>query len=128
MVPSFEQTVKELRSGEARAALHHSGNSGSSAASGSLPGVGFRFFAPIVDLLGSRHRSRDGVQRDRVRFIPYLSIFAILNRGLPFARRNPLKDCESSPEQSPALLGPPVSCPRLSRIPPVPGQLLSERP
>jgi hypothetical protein len=51
-----------------RAALHRSGRSGASTAGGSLPRVGFRFALFIVDLLGCRHRSRDGVQRDRVRF------------------------------------------------------------
>jgi glycine/D-amino acid oxidase-like deaminating enzyme len=48
-----------------RVALQRSGSSGTSTAGGSLPGVGFRLGPFIVDLLGYRHRSRDGVQRDR---------------------------------------------------------------
>ena len=50
-----------------RAALQRSGRSGISTAGGSLQGVeSFRRLARIHDLLGCRHRSRDGVQRDRV--------------------------------------------------------------
>jgi hypothetical protein len=56
-----------------RDALQRSGSSGTSTAGGSLPGVGFRLFALIVDLLGSCHRSRDSVQRDRVRFTSSVS-------------------------------------------------------
>src|SRR5262249_37746466 len=51
-----------------RAALQRSGSSTPSTADGSLLALAFPFFALIVDLLGSCHRSRDTVQRDRVRF------------------------------------------------------------
>src|SRR5262249_29412154 len=61
-----------------RAALQRSGSSAPSTAGGSLLAVAFPFFAPMVDLLGSCHRSRDSVQRDRVRFTKGLGLAAYL--------------------------------------------------
>src|SRR6266849_2045270 len=45
-----------------------------SAGGGSLPGVvvGFRALSFMPGLLGCRHRSPDGVQGNRVRFIPFV--------------------------------------------------------
>src|SRR5262249_43406386 len=50
--------------------LQRSGRSTASAAGDSLPGVvvGFRALSFMPGLLGCRHRSPDGVQRNRVRF------------------------------------------------------------
>src|SRR5438093_4088657 len=53
-----------------RDALQRSGSSFCSTAGGSLPGgvVAFRRLSRMPGLLSCRHRSRDGVQRNRVRF------------------------------------------------------------
>src|SRR5436309_188426 len=53
-----------------RCTLQRSGSSTTSAGGGSLPGVvvGFRALSFMPGLLGCRHRSPDGVQRNRVRF------------------------------------------------------------
>jgi hypothetical protein len=55
--------------------LHRSGSSGASFALGPASGLlvitaAFRLFAPIPDLLGHRHDSQTGVQRNRVRYMP----------------------------------------------------------
>src|SRR5262245_4673587 len=66
-----------------RCTLQRSGRSTTSAGGGSLPGVvvGFRALSFMPGLLGCRHRSPDGVQRNRVRFSCMSSIFATSYTG-----------------------------------------------